>query len=205
MNNCEEFTCPSLDVPLSDLKEALRCVVYTILFNRAIGGNRAVEPITVKSPQFDVAYAKIESAEVDAQVEAQIKSLAETAEAAAGTALTLVLAFYLESPTEAGLLWQVLSGRRSERTYFERWKIPVNLQTSRPSSPREADFAVKHSSSMVKNAVWFVLRKVCEKMDHLPSSSPTPIYPVEIYVDKFREAWSPRSLASSIKSIPFLT
>jgi len=205
MNNCEEFTCPSIDVPLSDLKEALRCVVFTILFNRAIGGNRAVEPITVKSPQFDLAYAKIEAPEVEAMAEAQIKALAEAAEAAGGSALTLVLAFYVESPTEGGLLWQVFSGKRSERLYFERWKIPVNLLTSRPSSPREMEDSMKSSANVVKNAVWFVLRKVCEKMDHLPSSSPTPIYPVEIYIDKYREAWSPRSLASSIRSIPFLT
>jgi len=205
MNNCEEFTCPHLDIHLADLKEALRCIVYTILFNRAIGGNRVVEPITVRAPQFDLAYAKIESPEVDSLAEAQIKALAEAAELSVGSSITLVIAFYVESPKEGGLLWQVFSGQRSERIYFERWKIPVNLQTSRPSSPREIEDSVRGSATQVKNVVWFVLRKVCEKMEHLPVSSPSPIYPVEIYVDKYREPWSPRSLASSIKSIPFLS
>lgn len=209
MNNCEEFNCPGLEIQISELKEALRCFIYTILFNRAIGGNRAVDPFTVRSPLFDLAYAKVEAPEIDLQVEERIKAFGEAAEKAPGQPMMLLLSFYTETAKESGIFWQVFSAKKTEKVYFERWKLPINITQSRPVSAGDDDSVRSSavSASQVKSLLWFVLRKVGEKMDHLPPSSLTPIYLCDITYDKQKSdsAWSPRSLASSIKSLPYIT
>ena len=201
MNNCEEFNCPSLEVPIGEVKEALRCILYTILFNRAIGGSRPIEPITMKAPLFEVGYMKIESPEVDAQVEDRVKAFSEAAERSKDTQFTLVVGFYSEIPKDPGL-WQFFSSKKADKIYFEKWKIGITVTPQ----TRNDDEGARMSAQQVRSIMWFILRKVAEKMDHLPMTSNTAIYPFEITFEKPKDtAWSPRNFASSIKNIPYIT
>ena len=38
--NCEEFNVPDLHLALVHVKEAARCILHTVLFNRALGPQR---------------------------------------------------------------------------------------------------------------------------------------------------------------------
>ena len=214
MNNLEEFTTPPLDTPISELKESLRSIVHTIIFNRAMGGSRAIDALTVQAPVFDLAYAKVrdDSGEIDSVIEDRIKAFADIVSSSTmaggggGGSLHFVLSFYTEKPKERSLLWQVISGVAKEKIYFERWRIPVQLLSSRPSSPSHQEVGASRS---VNNVLWFVLRKLSEKMEHLPGTCATLVYPFDVIFEKSKTgetaAWSPRSIASSIKSIPYIT
>ena len=220
MNNCEEFSCPEIEVPLIELKEALRCIVNTIIFNRSIGGTRPIEPVTIRSQLFDVAYLKLDVPELDAAVEERIRAFSESIETHPPS-LALVVSFYSEVVKDSGILWQVLSGKKTEKIYFERWRIPVKLVTESSDASTSANsmspknkFGISPQQreggsvavSQVKAALWFVLRKVGEKMDHLPAAPVQWIYPVEVSFEKSKDTpWSPRNFASSIKNIPYLT
>ena len=207
MNNCEEFQCPSLDVSIGELKEALRCIIFTILFNRAIGGNRPIDPITIKAPLFEVGYMKTDSREVDALVEEKIKAFTEVAERSLETQILLNVGFFTEVARDAGLLWQVFSSKKTEKIYFERWRVPITVSPrTRPPTATDEETSSRVSGQQVRSIMWFVLKKAGEKTDHLPLTSQTAIYPFDIAFErKGSSAWSPRSIASSIKSIPYIT
>jgi hypothetical protein len=169
-----------------------------------MGGSRAVDPVTVQVPLFDLAYTKVRDdlGEVESVVEDRIKAFAEVITGA--SSLQFVLSFFTEKPKDRSLIWQVISGGSKEKVYFERWRIPVTLVVAPGKTNGEFN-----TSKSVKNVMWFVVRKLSEKMEHLPSTCAALVYPFEIQFEKAKSgeasAWSPRSIASSIKSIPYIT
>ena len=225
MNNLEEFVTPTLETPISELKESLRCILHTLIFNRAMGGARPIEPLTIHSPLFNLAYVKVrdDSGDLDAAVEDRIRAFADAIASSPGS-YVLSLSFFTEKAKERNLLWQVISGSTvsKEKLFFEKWRIPVSLLSSRPNSPvagspgGPADAAATAAPS-VKQILWFLVRKLSEKTEHLPATCATTVYPFEIAFDKVPRldlasgsassgtGWSPRSIASSIKSIPYIT
>jgi autophagy-related protein 101 len=203
--NCEEFTTPALDIQLSELKEALRCVVHTILFCRAVGGSKAVEPLTAHAPLFDISYARVDAPEFESKAESKIKALADGAESQQGSwPVHFVISFFTEKPSDnsKGIFWKVF-GNSPEKMFFERWKIPVSVVSSRPASPSSSSNEGL-ASSQVKTIIWFILKKASEKMDHLPGTCASIIYPCDFSIEK-SSSWSPRNLANSIKTIPYIT
>ena len=57
-------------MPQFQVKEALRCILHTILFNRALG---PVAPREVDSDLFDVSYVRCDVTDVDRSVEEAIE------------------------------------------------------------------------------------------------------------------------------------
>lgn len=55
MSNCEVFHLPGLEMEPHQMREALRVVLHTILFNRALG---QVAPRDVDSDLFDITYVR---------------------------------------------------------------------------------------------------------------------------------------------------
>jgi len=53
MSNFELFELPPLEVESYQVTEVIRCILHTILFNRALGG---VRPREVDSELFDITW-----------------------------------------------------------------------------------------------------------------------------------------------------
>ena len=64
MSNCEVVSLPELDVEYHQVKDVLRCVLHTILFNRALG---LVRPREVDLALFDITYVVSTPNEAEAQ------------------------------------------------------------------------------------------------------------------------------------------
>lgn len=81
--NVHQFPLNPLVLAPFQLKEALRCVFHTIIFNRALG---PVDPCVVTSELFDVSFVKCggtESAESDTAVEIALNRVSATLRARA--------------------------------------------------------------------------------------------------------------------------
>jgi autophagy-related protein 101 len=55
MSNCEVFNLPSIEVELHQLREVLRCLVHTVIFNRALG---PLKPEVHDSELFDITWVR---------------------------------------------------------------------------------------------------------------------------------------------------
>jgi autophagy-related protein 101 len=56
MSNCEVFQLPQLELLPHQAREALRCLLHTVLFNRALG---QIRPRDVESELFDgITYVR---------------------------------------------------------------------------------------------------------------------------------------------------
>ena len=81
--NVHQFPLNPLVLAPFQLKEALRCIFHTIIFNRALG---PVDPCVVTSELFDVSFVKCggtESAESDTAVEIALNRVSATLRARA--------------------------------------------------------------------------------------------------------------------------
>lgn len=203
--NCEEFSLPELKIGLPVVKEALRCLVSTILFVRSIGGNAALEPVTNRSDLFGFEFAT--SPGTGDCCEAEIRNFADRIEAASRNegAMTLVLSFFVPRQRSNKSLWDILSQPFDEKAVFERWKIPVSLV--KPFACDEK--MINAASRQVRDNMWTICKRANERMDHLPApplDRTTYHFDTQIIVASAPSSpWSPRSFAQSIKSIPFIT
>ena len=81
MSNCEQLNLPLIEVEPHQVRELLRCVLHTIIFNRALGH---VKPRDVDSQLFDVTYVHCGDEEVERRVEAKIGEFCQFVERKAG-------------------------------------------------------------------------------------------------------------------------
>jgi hypothetical protein len=205
--NCEEFTVPSIQLSLPVLKESLRCLLHTILFSRSLGGDVAVEPVTIKSDLLGISYCRanhVGGPDIGQIVENKIREFASKI----SSSLTMVLALYVPRGGGGRSLWDMLSQPFDDKAVFERWKIQVDLTQGPTRTSDEEDVkAITSAAVQTKERVFYIIKKVNERMEHLPAP-PTdqPSYHFAISFEQTTQApWSPRSIAQSIRSIPFIT
>ena len=122
--NLEELVLDVLVLPQFQVKEALRCLLHTILFNRALG---PVRPREVDSELFDVSYVRCGVVSVDKRIEEAIEAFSNALQLNTATSRgRIVLSFY-EKRTRKSFFGMATS---EEKLYWERWVIPVMLARS---------------------------------------------------------------------------
>ena len=217
--NCEEFLIPSLELSLAVLKDSLRCILHTILFSRSLGGEVAVEPATFRSELLGISYCRANHAgdtgpDIGQIVENKIREFALKLQDVGS--LTLVLALYVPRHSAANrkTLWDILSQPFDDKAVFERWKIPIDIVPHGKSDSDDVR-AIVSAASQTKDRVFHIIKRVNERSDHLP---PPPVdqpwYHFEISFEPSAaprangapaSMWSPKAIAQSIRSIPFIT
>ncbi|KAF8069541.1 ATG101 [Scenedesmus sp. PABB004] len=115
MSNCEVFNLSALEVELHQVREVLRCVLHTILFNRSLG---QVKPVDVDSELFDITYVHCGDPEVVARLEARIDEACAAFERKPQEVAQLVLAFYEPRRRQVGWF-----GKGDERLFWEKWVV----------------------------------------------------------------------------------
>eukprot|EP00793_Prasinoderma_coloniale_P001119 PRCOL_00006110-RA len=162
MSTCEVFELPELELEPYELREALRCVLHTVLFQRALGLAR---PRDVPSELFEgVSYATGGGA----------------AGASSAATFAVEMGFY-ERRTK-----QVWFSKSEERVYWEKWRL--KLSVVRPGLQGElvdgAARARRHAAAEagVLRCMERVLELADARKDHLPPvvSSEVVCFPFDI-------------------------
>ncbi|GIL84135.1 hypothetical protein Vretimale_11086 [Volvox reticuliferus] len=116
MANCETHNLPVLELEPHQIREALRCVLHTIIFTRALG---YVIPKDVDSELFDVTYVQCGDPGVEAKVESRITDFCTQVEKKPAELHQLQLSFYETRRKQAWF------GTQDERLYWETWVVSV--------------------------------------------------------------------------------
>eukprot|EP00877_Chromochloris_zofingiensis_P011959 jgi/Chrzof1/7016/Cz02g07220.t1 len=169
---------------LHQVREVLRCVLHTIIFNRALGH---VKPRDVDSELFDITYVNCNDLEVDARVEAKISEFCQFIERRPQEVAQLCLSFY--EPRRRQLGW---FGKRDERLYWEQWCVNICVVQPDIFTQDHHSLAYTNARSLrqsklqgsVEELLTAIVRSVNDKKDHIPPvvSASTITFPFDISI-----------------------
>lgn len=110
--------CELMPLERHEMREALRCILHTIVFNRSLG---SLTPCETDCEFFALTFVKNDKPGVSDTVEKAIdSSLAELKPDGPGQWRGQVVCSFYEKREVRGLLWN-----KEERVCFERWFIPI--------------------------------------------------------------------------------
>eukprot|EP00744_Colponema_vietnamica_P001386 GILI01002295.1.p1 GENE.GILI01002295.1~~GILI01002295.1.p1 ORF type:complete len:231 (-),score=37.09 GILI01002295.1:84-776(-) len=207
--NFEQFILDEIQIERFQAKEVLRCLLHSIIFNRALG---VVAPRETESELFDLTFMRCGDPSVDKNVEENIEMFCNALDATNQPTGQMVLSFY--ERREKKMLFGL--SKQEEKVVWEQWVIPlrvshphsssstvsVSASASRNSlsyspstlSPSGAPFGFEPSERMrrqsevenvLRECLFYIVRKVNEKKDHIPpvsDSSKIVTFPFEITV-----------------------
>ena len=117
--NCEHVDLEPIEVERFQVKEVLKALLHSIIFQRALGAQQMRD---TDSDLFDLSYVRSDSRAIDAKVEEQteafVKAL-ERDETMAGHQVCLSFFELRVRPSTFGLF------RSEEKVVWERWHIPL--------------------------------------------------------------------------------
>eukprot|EP00899_Mesostigma_viride_P017893 jgi/Mesvir1/26104/Mv06823-RA.1 len=187
--NCEVFTLPELEVELHQIKEVLRAILHTIMFNRALG---LVRPRDTDSELFNITYVQCGDPAIERAVEEKIDAFVAWVERQAPAAARgrkcgqMNLAFFEKRQKQ---LW---FSHKEERLFWEQWYIPLSVVTCDSSDLNAARVCplLEHSrrhrtlEPALRNTLTQILKIVNEKKDHIPPvvSSDVASFPYQISI-----------------------
>lgn len=230
--NCEEFSITPVQLAIPLVKDSLRCLVHTVLFSRCIGDANLVECVEDRSELLGLEYCRIKEVgmktDFNGVVEHRIKEFCRKLETSHDGSMIFVLAFYVPRQRPASRsFWDLLSTPLDDKAVFEKWKFQIDLTSGRGMllDANEAENAeqesIEFARSQIRERMYYIIRKINDRMDHLPvpPADQIPYHFDVTYIPSIPKAnsipgspqsapqmlWSPKSIAQSIRSIPFIT
>mmetsp|Transcript_9620 Transcript_9620/g.17014 ORF Transcript_9620/g.17014 Transcript_9620/m.17014 type:complete len:216 (+) Transcript_9620:79-726(+) len=189
-DNTETHQLPPLELEQHQVREALRCLLHTILFNRALG---PVRPVEVEAELLDLSYVRVHDEEVVAAVELSMNELCGQLERSAGRGAEaqVRLAFY--EKRQGSSTW--FGGQAN--CFWEQWFINLAvmsheamlLRASTMPGTTLAEGGQPPVSSRVTEVLSCITRALSERREHCPPvvSSAAVSYPWEVSVTHPRE------------------
>jgi len=183
MSNCENFLLPILEVEAHQVREILRSVLHTIVFNRALG---CVKPVDIESELFDISYVQCGDEAVRQAIEEKITACCSWLERNPGKVMQVNFAFYEKRRKQAWF------GRHGERMYWEQWCIPLAqiAPADCPDSAAPMDGGARRDrkaalEAALEDALTLILSIVNSKRDHIPPvvTQDTVTFPFEISIE----------------------
>jgi hypothetical protein len=117
--NCEQVDLEPIEVERFQVKEVLKALLHTIIFQRALGAQQMRD---TDSDLFDLSYVRSDSRAIDAKVEEQTEAFGKALERDETMAAHQVCLSFFERrvrPSTFGLF------RSEEKVVWERWHIPL--------------------------------------------------------------------------------
>merc|ERR1712107_390617 len=99
---------------ISHVKEAVRVLLHTILLNRAIGGQTAVEPRTIWSDGLDLAYMRLDDTEIAELVESRTREFCGIFEKNTQKTTGCVTLNFYTTKTKKPSVWNILLGQEEK-------------------------------------------------------------------------------------------
>ncbi|CAG9332750.1 unnamed protein product [Blepharisma stoltei] len=169
--NHEQNVIKGLVLEPRQVKDALRVIIHSILFQRELG---VVTPRQVES-DCGVFYLTLNDINTDKHIEEQLTLFENRLQER--PMLILTLSFYQTVKKKTFLFIQ-----EKTKVIWEEWKIPIQLQQMAIPEPRKSDSRL---AKKLRKRLMAIIERICEKKDHLPSigeaDDPTVIrFPYEI-------------------------
>ena len=117
--NCEQVDLEPIEVERFQVKEVLKALLHSIIFQRALGAQQMRD---TASDLFDLSYVRSDSRAIDAKVEEQTEAFGKALERDETMAAHQVCLSFFElrvRPSTFGLF------RSEEKVVWERWHIPL--------------------------------------------------------------------------------
>jgi len=189
--NCEVVSLPSLDVEHPhQVQDVLRCVLHTVLFNRALG---LVRPREVDLELFNITYVQCVDRNVERVIDEKVNNVLHWMERNPGRSAQVSLKFFEKRYKQAWF------SKQEERLYWEQWNINVTCrqlgaagglrQRSKTTSIDTHDLQEHHErqtrlQSLLRAVLTQILDHVNNKKEHIPPvvSSDAVTFPYEINV-----------------------
>jgi hypothetical protein len=195
--NVQQFSIKQLEVESKHLSDVLRCMLHTVLFNRAFG---LVYPKEEIIDTLDFEYVRCDDVTVHQYVEEQIKTFRTTLAEREDRRAQLVLSFF---ETRSKKAW---FRKVEEKICFEQWVFFIILKED---SPVETPEAREKLENELRERIMYIIQTVNEKQNHIPLKfQPTDLipFPYEITIPSTSENWGVDMMWNLIKSPqPILT
>lgn len=164
--NFERFEFKELEIDSYQVKDVLRCLVHSILFNRALG---AFQPKDMECKEIEnVGYAKVDDANVDERVETGIDRFASAWTKSGSTKGNVCVGFYEKSVKKNFFGF----GAKEEKMFWERWIIPLSfpspLESSKPKTLAEKEKVQERRQRRLVENLLYLVSCINEKKDHIP-------------------------------------
>ncbi|KAL3688761.1 hypothetical protein R1sor_015070 [Riccia sorocarpa] len=187
--NCEVFYLKELEVEHHQIREVLRCILHTIMFNRALG---LVRPKDVDSDLFDITYVQCGDSSIEKKIDEKIDNFLNWVEKHPNKKSQVCLSFY--ETRNKQMAW---FSSKTERLYWEQWCIYLNVIQAPQfdTKPYYGDNTGTSSEEMVsrkaalevalREVILQILQYVNEKKDHIPPvlrGSDVVSFPYEINI-----------------------
>ena len=175
MSNCEVVELPLLEVGLEDVKGALRAVLHSVLFARALGLAR---PVDVELPRMGLAYVECGDAGVSRRVEEKIGQFLQWAERHPGKVAQVSLAFFEKRYKQSWF------SKQEERLFWERWNVNVRLAGAPAPAGGTAGGTPLEARRSLGGVLDRVAQVVNDRKDHIPPvmNSDVVTFPYDIAV-----------------------
>lgn len=180
--NCEQFTLEELEVEPYQLREVLRCLLHTILFNRALGPVRPKEEYV---ELFDATYVRCDDRLYEKSVEEKIEQFMRTFDQKNLTR-QLCLSFYEKRDKK---IWFT---KQEEKLLWEQWLVTITVTLQAPASEGERTQRLVQLEQKMHAALARILKLVNENRNHIPPfvSSSKASFAFEISIKQGSEGWS---------------
>ncbi|QDZ22741.1 DUF1649 domain-containing protein [Chloropicon primus] len=194
MSNCEVVDLPSIEVEHPhQVQDVLRCVLHTVLFNRALG---LVRPREVDLELFNITYVQCVDRNLERTIDEKVNVVLNWMERHPGKPAQVSLRFFEKRYK------QTWFSKQEERLYWEQWNINVGCsaqvgagaqvgmrQRSKTTSIDTHDLQEHHEKqvrlqSLLRAVLTQILTHVNNKKEHIPPvvSSDAVTFPYEINV-----------------------
>jgi len=167
--NIEQFQFQTLVLSAFDkydlqIKESLRCLLHTIVFNRALG---IVEPQDMDSDIFNLTYVMCKDDEIYHKIEDGIANFLQGFIGKKVDKGKICIAFYV---TRSVPTWGIFT--KEEKVFWERWVIPISVSRAKDRNSIEQRQHLREQA--LRESMTFIIQQVNEKKEHIP---PVPSNP----------------------------
>ncbi|KAL4419641.1 hypothetical protein ABPG77_008582 [Micractinium sp. CCAP 211/92] len=169
MANCEVFALkPVLELEAHQVREVLRLLLHSIIFQRALG---PVKPVERDSELFDVTWVECGDPEVSKRVEEKIGQFHSWVQKNPGKRGQVCLSFYEKRQRQSWF------STAEERFYWEQWLIDIQVLGPAPAEFEEQQTIAatslraqrrQRAQAAIEECLTSVVRHVNEKRDHIP-------------------------------------
>ena len=161
--NCEQVDLEPIEVERFQVKEVLKALLHSIIFQRALGAQQMRD---TDSDLFDLSYVRSDSRAIDAKVEEQTEAFGKALERDETMAAHQVCLSFFERrvrPSTFGLF------RSEEKVVWERWHIPL-LVHARDDLGGQAERAQRSLAleDTLRQRIEFVINMASGKKEHIP-------------------------------------
>jgi len=157
--NLENFEIKSIEVERFQLKDVLRSLINTIVFNRALGSGVVAKEVDCEVFE-QISYVKVDDVAINKQIETDIETFCQTLEKEGKG--VLCLSFYAKSVKKGWL------SKTEEKTTWERWLINLSLERQTNKNAIERDKRNASRQEQLRERLMYVVAMVNEKKDHIP-------------------------------------